>query len=196
MNQNSLTATMRAAFIFPIVIVLLSINLVVFDRSFYEENTSANTTYANEPKNLISFFKGEDLNTTLYTDREVQHLYDVRQLIWISLIVLGFLTVLTATLLWKTKNRRKEWLWGGIFTLILTGIIALSLFSFSEAFVIFHKLIFMNDLWLLPKDATLIHLFPQTFFVTATKQILLYSTILSLLLVSIGARWQKKNTVS
>jgi integral membrane protein (TIGR01906 family) len=54
---------------------------------------------------------------------------------------------------------------GIIFSLILAAIGVIIVFNFEKAFIIFHEILFDNDLWILnPKEDVLIQMLPSNFF--------------------------------
>ena len=63
-------------------------------------------------------------------------------------------------------------------------IFLLSLSNFDDLFLNFHLISFNNDLWLLnPETDNLIKLFPQQFFYDALSRIVIYSLIISVLVL-------------
>lgn len=175
---------MKFRFLIPLFIILLSLNLIIFDKDFYEKESPKFNEQ--EVSNLQNYFISKNLNSTNYSEEEVLHLKDVRNLILISLIINIILLVLIIIFSFQTKNLSKEFIYGGIYSIILIFILSLTLISFSDSFITFHKLLFTNNYWLLPENSTLIQMFPETFFNEALKQILFNSVIFSLGSVAIG----------
>ena len=68
-------------FLIPIFIILLNLQLLIFNNNFYDDEVS---------ENLLSYFKGGELKFN-YTEREVIHLNDVKNLMSILKIVLYIL---------------------------------------------------------------------------------------------------------
>ncbi len=179
---------MRYALFLPFFILLLSVNLIIFDPTFYEKEIENYALYEEQVDNLLDFFKGGTLDEKNYSEREILHLGDVRNLIWMSLALLIFLSILCiSSLRKKTKEQmKKECILGGLYTLLGIVLLSLTLLGFSYVFTIFHQIFFTNDLWLLPANSLLIQMFPERFFIESTKQILLYSLIFSLLSIALG----------
>lgn len=177
---------MKASFFFPFLILLLAINLLIFNQDFYKEEVVNYISHEETITNLLSYFQGQELEETSYSQREVLHLKDVRTLIWASWTFIIIFSLLIIYLLIKNKNYKKELYKGGIYSLITIAIFSFSLLFFTQFFTLFHEILFTNDLWLLPTDSLLIQMFPERFFIQSTKQILLYSLILSLLCIIIG----------
>ena len=169
---------MKSSLLIPFFILLLSINLLIFDQDFYKQEMPQYEIYKEQQENLLNYFQGAELEGP-YSEKERLHMKDVRNLIWSSWILI---LILIITIVY-TKNPKKELYKGGIYTIILTILLSLTLLSFSTSFTIFHKLLFTNNLWLLPANSLLIQMFPERFFIQSTKQILLYTFILSLLAI-------------
>jgi integral membrane protein (TIGR01906 family) len=113
---------------------------------------------------------------TLFNEREVSHLKDVKGLFrLVYKILLGSmvyaLVFIGLNLFWWRDKRR---LGGGLFfgsCLTLALMVALGLvmaFDFDQFFLQFHMLSFANDFWMLdPAEDYLIMLFPQGFWFDA-----------------------------
>ncbi len=177
---------MKCALALPFFILLLSINLLIFDQEFYATEMPQYESYMEQQENLLYYFQGAELQKENYSEREILHLKDVRNLIWSSWILIFLLLIPIIYSSFKKKDLKKELYKGGIYTLVLTFLLGLALLSFSSSFTLFHELLFTNDLWLLPADSLLIQMFPQEFFIESTKQILLYSFIFSLFIIIVG----------
>ncbi len=115
---------------------------------------------------------------TLYTERELRHMQDVRLVvqaslrIWYAVIVLlGGLGIWAGFGGWTDQYlaglRRGSWLMVG--SAFVTGLIVLAGISFNpdifwKFFVGFHSLFFEGDTWLFAYSDTLIRLFPIRFW--------------------------------
>lgn len=130
-----------------------------------------------ETINLIVIKDGQPL--TLFNQKEVAHLKDVKGLVWLNYWVLlgtGIYVLLYATisLCWLTKEcwrRLAVSIVGGsgltLGLMLVLGIMAM--LDFDEFFLQFHLISFANDLWQLdPTKDYLIMLFPQGFWYDAT----------------------------
>jgi integral membrane protein (TIGR01906 family) len=109
--------------------------------------------------------------THLYTDRELQHMLDVKNvLIGATWVLIGAAVILVVLLIWALKAKwMREYIKGhqrgGILTLILLGLIILSvLVAFNYIFVIFHEIFFKAGTWTFLFSDTLIRLFPERFW--------------------------------
>jgi integral membrane protein (TIGR01906 family) len=140
-------------------------------------------------KGLISYFNsGEEFinvtvekegkTFTLFNEREVMHLKDVKGLFRLDYIVLlcTFVYGLVYTLItiyWRNGIYRRTLAWGivggGGVTLVLMLVLGLGILTnFDQLFLRFHLLSFANDLWRLdPAKDYLIMLFPRDFWYDA-----------------------------
>lgn len=108
-----------------------------------------------------------------FRSHEQQHMADCRALFvlarQVSLGALGLSALLTL-LLWRLRHRpgraRKGFVAALLTLLALVGAAALwAVMDFDSAFVLFHRLSFTNELWLLnPRTDLLIRLMPTAFF--------------------------------
>ena len=120
--------------------------------------------------------------SSLYNDREIQHMVDVKKLIKSSYLILNISTILLLLMLIFTiyKHRKKIVNTississlikaGSILTISIILILTiLSFFDFESVFYQFHILSFSNDLWQLdPSRDYLIAMFPTGFFFDTT----------------------------
>jgi len=142
---------------------------------------------------------------TVFNDREVQHLVDVKVLFrLVYKILLGTfiyaLAFLGLTLfLWKDRWALAQGLtWGSglsIFLMIALGII--SAIDFNWLFLQFHYLSFANDLWQLnPARDYLIMIFPEGFWFDAAVFVLAFMVLLALILGFLGWRMLRKELIT
>jgi len=176
----------------PLFILLLSLNLLIFNQDFYAEQVDP--LYEEDVSNLLDFFKGGELDTESYTDVEVVHLYDVLLLVKASLAVMLFMifTILVTSLRESKRVIRKGLINGGIGGLVLTVAFSLLLLNFSSSFLKFHELFFTNDFWMLSSDTLLIQMFPESFFYAAVVHIIFYSLTFSFFSIVLGIRIPKE----
>ena len=179
---------MKFSLMIPFFILLLSINLLIFDQEFYEKEMSQYESYQEEQRNLLDYYQGAELNIKNYSEREILHLKDVRNLIWLSWAFMLLLLIPIIFSFYKNKQTKKEFYKGGIYTIVLTIFLSLALLTFSTSFTLFHELLFTNTLWLLTANSILIQMLPNGFFIESTKQIILYSLILSLTCIALGLK--------
>jgi uncharacterized membrane protein len=129
---------------------------------------------------------GESMGLEL-TQRERLHMQDVQHIIQCMDRTLGAYALFAAVLLFFAflKNRLQKktihriLLVASIGSGAVAGMILLSLLLFQPAFLLMHKLLFRNDLWLLPAQSTLLEVFPTSFFIKIGIALLLYMVIIS-----------------
>lgn len=151
--------------------------------------------YFNSDEEHISLTMIKDGKSfTLFNQREVAHLKDVKALFWLDYRVLfGTLTYALAYLglsLWRKDGRRlaRGVVWGSGFTLALMLALGLgALFNFDQLFLQLHLLSFTNELWQLdPTKDYLIMLVPRGFWYDATLFIALATAVGALILGGAG----------
>jgi integral membrane protein (TIGR01906 family) len=141
---------------------------------------------------------------TLFNEREVSHLVDVKALfhfmyqclLWSFIYAIVYLGL--TLFLWKDRKLLAAGLlWGSglsILLMIILGLLAVT--DFQWLFWQFHLLSFTNDLWLLdPRTDYLIMLFPEGFWFDAAIICSAFKVFLALILGFIGWRMLKKNAV-
>ena len=170
-------------------------SLWLYESGFQKYNISLTTDLDEEElekaaKGLISYFNSDEeyISLTvvkagkpfeLFNQREVIHLGDVKELIWLNYrVLLGTLIyVLTYTGISLFRQRKESWrrltrevVGGSGLTLALMLALGLgTLLGFDQLFLQFHLLSFANDFWQLdPTRDYLIMLFPQGFWYDAT----------------------------
>lgn len=119
--------------------------------------------------NLLSFFKGnEDLDSQLYSNQAQLHLKDVKNIFKnIRIIFLASLFLLIFDALHDRKSFLKDLRKGSILTLLFTIVVSfLFIIDFDSLFLLFHQVLFKNNLWLFASNDPLIQIFPQSFFVS------------------------------
>lgn len=172
------------------------------DLDFYRNQYVENNVYANIPvseddlmdvtKQLINYMdsKREDLVviTTIdgeekefFNQREKDHMVDVRNLITsgkkLRIILIGVVAILLAFLKWLKVPIVKVISKSSVFTIaaitvgggILGYIISR---NFTEAFEVFHEILFTNTLWVLDYTTDrLINMVPEVFFINMAIKI-------------------------
>ena len=134
----------------------------------------------------------------VFNQREIAHMYDVKRLVrgtyWVALgsalwilaaLVTSFVTDLST---WSAQAIRVA-IWGGSIALIAIFVVGLAaVASFEQLFLLFHRLSFANDLWILdPRTDYLLILFPGGFWFDATMRVALTSVLGAVLLLSAGS---------
>ena len=134
--------------------------------------------YFNSSEEYISLTVIKDGQAfTLFNEREVAHLKDVKELFRLAYkVLLGTgiyaLIYVGVALFWWRDRRRLGWglLGGGGLTLALMAALGIMIaLDFDRFFLQFHLFSFANDFWMLnPAIDYLIMLFPQSFWFDAT----------------------------
>lgn len=178
--------------ILPLLILLMSMNLISFDQSFYDKKFSEYQVREDVPdamslhEKVMNFIKGR--TNTLpneLTQREKEHLLDVRNLVRISTIALYifiFLFILlfiSSALILKVNNRvinftGKVLIFGGFLTIAMAASLFLFIISdFSASFESFHKLFFEKGTYLFdPAKEIIVNLYPEQLFMDLGTRVL------------------------
>ena len=138
---------------------------------------------------IIRTYVGGVLVESLYNEREIHHMRDVKALVrgvyLVQLLTLLYMAAYTAVGFWLRRADFWETLGrdvsrGGKLTLALVVVVGLlALVAFNRLFLLFHLVSFSNDFWMLdPRRDYLIAMFPQGFFFDATM-LIAFSTIAS-----------------
>ena len=187
-----------------------------WSRNNISNNTGLSITELNHSSNSIKDYFKNDLekleiiitqnnnNYNLFKDREIDHMVDVKSIIQSTLLfekVGGILLIIFLIMLFynqklKTieENIRKIilksfFLWGAFLSIIIFGMMV----NFNYTFILFHKLLFRNDLWILnPRTDFLLMMFPQRFFLEIAIGILLLFFLINILILILGKIIQAK----
>lgn len=151
-----------------------------------------------EPDSYLATLKFED-GTSLYNERELSHMLDVRVLVkstliaWNALIILTVSLGLTAKKFGYLKEYWKAIAWGGWLTLGLIFLVILSTFiDFSALFTAFHGLFFEGDTWLFYDSDTLIRLYPLKFWSDAFIYMGILTVLGALACIFIPGKFSRK----
>ena len=159
----------------PFFIILLNLNLLIFNHNLYINEVN---------ENLINYFNGKEELNFNYTEVEVIHLNDVKFLINLSRIIVYALGILILLILIIDRDISGILIISGIITIGI--IILLFLIDFNFLFTKFHEILFMNDYWLLSNNTLLIQTYPMEFFISFFKRLILNIIITSLILIGVG----------
>lgn len=144
--------------------------------------------------NIAAYLDGDsELDQSIFTEREILHMTDVRLLLdilrYLLMLMLTIFIVLTIFEAISVKWLSLVWtaLVGAGVALVLSLLkLIVVAFAFDTMFVIFHKIFFLNDLWMLDSSSTLIKLFPTAFFSTIGLNSLFATIIISILVIIIS----------
>lgn len=116
---------------------------------------------------LAEYFSGGDVAFDVFNQREMTHLSDIRGLFRLFDRAWLLLFPLAAMAVWliRRPDIKGFWLGTGLCALLLGGLGAYIALDFENAFILMHRLLFTNDLWLLsPNTDLLICLMPEPMF--------------------------------
>lgn len=151
-------------------------------------------SYFNSSEELIDISVEKDGQPlTLFNEREVSHLKDVKDLFWLDYkIFFGTLIYVLAYggvyFFWRRPRywrqlARLMLIGSGITLGIMLALWVGSLINFDQLFMQFHLLSFSNDFWQLdPSRDYLLMLFPEGFWYDATLFIALGATVMAIVL--------------
>ena len=180
-----------------------------WSRNNISNNTGLSIAELNHSSNSIkNYFKNdlEKIDTTItknnnnyqiFNEKEIDHMVDVKILIQKTLLFekLGILllTICLIILIYIKKLKKIEeiirniiiksfLLWGLFLSIIIVSMIV----NFNYTFILFHKLLFRNDLWILnPRTDFLLMMFPQRFFLEIAIGILILFFIINIFILSL-----------
>lgn len=131
--------------------------------------------------------------SNLFNQKEIDHMVDVKNLVKVTLLFekISLFFIFFSIVIISFKNGFNQLfnfifnivyksllIWSGIFLIILSGIII----NFNATFILFHKIFFRNDLWILdPRSDYLLIMFPEKFFLEICLTILLVFVIINLI---------------
>lgn len=197
--MKALTITARWLFVLclPLLLVSGTIGIAVNSQWFYEYGFNKHgvdrTTglapselskvaagfidYWNSSDELIDLTVAKDGTPfTIFNQKEITHLKDVKDLIRFDYAVLLVTTLYTllyaaAMFFWRKESRQlaKEVLYGAGLTLLLMALLGAGVaINFSQVWRLFHLLSFTNEFWMLdPTKDYLIMLVPEGFWFDA-----------------------------
>jgi len=147
-----------------------------------------------QASDIINFYENKnDLDTNFYSPQAILHLLDVKRVLFLTtiyylILLLSFLSVSAVLVLKKqAKLLLESCLKAGLVSIIFVIGLGVGLSNaFDWFFIVFHKTVFTNDLWMFPAGDNLIKLFPQEFFVSFANRLAL-QIVLSSVLISIIA---------
>jgi len=202
-------------FLLLIIFQYSSLNINYFEAKFEENNTEETTGIEKQQlldisKEIIKYLNDErdnfeikisDDEESIFGNREIEHMKDVKDLFDKGFIIknLLFLTTILSFLIlkvyYKEKISKTLLIGGVIFTFFFMLIGVIIVFNFNRAFVVFHEILFINDLWILnPNEDLLIQMLPSNFFSDLGMQIVKrYIITIIIFLISMIILVKRKN---
>ena len=116
-----------------------------------------------------------------FNEREIAHMVDVQHLFLAAIAIrriCAVIILLSIALLWRTKADIKRLLprmlciGTALFFALTAALAAIISTDLTKYFILFHKIFFTNDLWILdPSTDLLINIVPEPFFVDTAARI-------------------------
>jgi len=195
-----LTLTTITSLLFILIIISGCLNFIVRSSLIYDYNIS---TYSIESRTSLPLEKIKEINLSIrtyffdekelldidiYSDKEVLHMKDVKSVMSFIFDLSKILSIIFCILTFVLTS----YLGVNIYKLIFHSLILFSsilillgasfLLFFQELFIIFHKIAFNNDLWILnPNKDYLLMMYPEDFFRDVAVLILLSSFLLNVI---------------
>ncbi|MBS3988279.1 MAG: TIGR01906 family membrane protein [Erysipelothrix sp.] len=216
--KKSLVVIMHIAFM--VSLFLLSIRVLglepYFFEWFYSQNDTASLLGMSTPdlmratKQLLAYMLDQadsiqsvvivnNQSTNMFNQKEIDHMVDVLALIRMMRITMFFSITITAILIFTQRTshsfinllKQTYGLALGILSGFIGGLTVFAIIDFRSFWIVFHQVLFSNDLWLLdPRTDRLVNMVPLNFFMT-----LVFSIIVLGIILNIGYAWfiQKLN---
>jgi integral membrane protein (TIGR01906 family) len=182
------------------LILLSSLFIISFNENYYLKSFEKNNIYErlnyekneidNSFKEILLYLKNEksEIKSNLFNERETEHLKDVKNLFNFAKILIALYSFLLIVLIkFVNKNEIKEILKKSSYLIIgFISLIGISmLINFEKAFIIFHKILFTNDLWILyPSKDNLIIMMPEILFINLGIRWIVLCLIVCLILLT------------
>ncbi len=194
--------------VLPYLVFFFSLHSVMYNERFYDQQFAENGAYSifeketvmQETRHLLNVYRsGKPLTTKFFNEKEKMHISEVnniyqqaKKIVYKSVAVL----LLIISLLHKKERAAVMLMRGSLVTLGLILIITLAITTdFTASFTAFHKLLFINENWMLnPATDNLIILFPESFFVAFVTTILKNTALTALLCLGIGKALNSRST--
>jgi len=188
-----------------VLIPLINFNLIVYNEKLYKEEFAKLDIYDNfEDKKypdralneILGYFKNKNTENPKiegFNERENSHMRDVKLLIKgiiffeVFLIFLGvivFLIFFKKNLLYQFG--RILFYGNGALIILILFFIIISIFAFNFAFILFHRIFFIQCNWAFPSNSNMIQLFPSQFFQDLFLKIIINTGISAVLFFVIG----------
>ena len=146
-------------------------------------------------ENIITEVNGS--TGDFFSEREKIHMADCKVLFDAGFLIRSVSAVvflLSICILWYLKKLRAADIikCAGFISLLITIIVVVlgiaASIDFNACFIIFHKLLFSNDLWLLdPAEDMIINILVEPFFADMALKIALYCAVVLIVLMFFGA---------
>lgn len=194
-------------FFLSVLIILVSVKSVSVQSSFIVEKSSqfgdfdslvekgiSKQSALENVSFFVSYLKGQEdnLSVTFLNQKEIEHMKDVKNIFnFINYIVIFFMIVsVVFFFVFYKKNVLliyKPYLLSFAFSIVFVILLILFFTYFDSAFLMMHKVLFNNDLWIMnPNQDFMILLFSHEFFKSVLLRIVIYVLVLSVVFLSFG----------
>lgn len=202
--NEGLTTFAIVCFIFGLLVTMF--NLAVFNERFFETqykalNTAESMNMSGEDlmlatHTLLDYLQNkrddinvevvvEGKNVPMFNQKEIDHMVDVKDLFtglnslqmaaYVIFIILIVVLTITNRMSSLTNSIYRAL---GVYLFVIGGIAVYAFIDFSGFWVIFHKVLFSNDLWLLnPNTDRMINMFPEVFFNRLVIRVMIHFVI-------------------
>ncbi len=202
--NEGLTTFAIVCFIFGLLVTMF--NLAVFNERFFETqykalNTAESMDMSDEDlmlatHTLLDYLQNkrddinvevvvEGKNVPMFNQKEIDHMVDVKDLFtglnslqmaaYVIFIILIVALTITNRMSSLTNSIYRAL---GVYLFVIGGIALYAFIDFSGFWVIFHKVLFSNDLWLLnPNTDRMINMFPEVFFNRLVIRVMIHFAI-------------------
>lgn len=202
--NEGLTTFAIVCFIFGLLVTMF--NLAVFNERFFETqykalNTAESMNMSGEDlmlatHTLLDYLQNkrddinvevvvEGKNVPMFNQKEIDHMVDVKDLFtglnslqmaaYVIFIILIVALTITNRMSSLTNSIYRAL---GVYLFVIGGIALYAFIDFSGFWVIFHKVLFSNDLWLLnPNTDRMINMFPEVFFNRLVIRVMIHFVI-------------------
>lgn len=202
--NEGLTTFAIVCFIFGLLVTMF--NLAVFNERFFETqykalNTAESMNMSDEDlmlatHTLLDYLQNkrddinvevvvEGKNVPMFNQKEIDHMVDVKDLFtglnslqmaaYVIFIILIVALTITNRMSSLTNSIYRAL---GVYLFVIGGIAVYAFIDFSGFWVIFHKVLFSNDLWLLnPNTDRMINMFPEVFFNRLVIRVMIHFVI-------------------
>ncbi|KMT20940.1 TIGR01906 family membrane protein [Clostridium cylindrosporum] len=202
-------------------ILIVSIFSSAYNKNFYITQFKLNNIYSNEmvkqrnispeiiADEVIGYLKNDFSNLNrkgYFTNEEIIHMKDVKNLFLTSkyILILCILLILISTFMYIKKTKSIYSLLGKSIKYFIYTTIIIFLFlyfafiNFSESFIVFHKLLFSNDYWLLDESTSIIiNIMPEDFFLAHAAnvgKIFITLSVLFIVIILVILKFMKRNS--
>ena len=217
--NEGLTTFAIVCFIFGLLVTMF--NLAVFNERFFETqykalNTAESMNMSDEDlmlatHTLLDYLQNkrddinvevvvEGKNVPMFNQKEIDHMVDVKDLFtglnslqmaaYVIFIILIVALTITNRMSSLTNSIYRAL---GVYLFVIGGIALYAFIDFSGFWVIFHKVLFSNDLWLLnPNTDRMINMFPEVFFNRLVIRVMIHFVIVFVVMYIIAKIREKR----